>query len=285
MTDGPSKIIPNSFQSPNFLVDVLMRLLTGNEQKCVNVICRKTFGWQKRADRISKSQLMELTGLSKETVERCMSQLVKFHVVLRLAESVNNLGVKWSLQLDDKKIDLKGLEARAAKHLESNRSRTKNAIEKQVGMLDIPTMLDIPPGGMLDIPHKSHYQKPISSSSSTEPEKVILFYKQEIGKVTPKLQEKILKAKKEYTEELFLEAIEEAISSSSHPNLNYILAILKRWKQEGKAKGGNHANPNNSWSNKKRSNKTKGIQPKTYTPEELEIARRAVARALLGKDV
>ena len=69
MTDSPNKIIPNSFQTPNFFVDDCMAYLTGNEIKCVIVLSRKTFGWQKRSDRISKPQLIEATGLNGETLD------------------------------------------------------------------------------------------------------------------------------------------------------------------------------------------------------------------------
>ena len=41
---APSKIIPNTFQTPNALTDEVMRLLSGNEVKCYLVIVRKTFG-------------------------------------------------------------------------------------------------------------------------------------------------------------------------------------------------------------------------------------------------
>ncbi|MEP7135809.1 MAG: replication protein [Chloroflexota bacterium] len=279
MTDGPSKILPNSYQTPNYSVDVLMRFLSGNEQKCVDVVCRKTFGWQKRTDRISKSQLMELTGLSEYTIYHCMAELVKFRVVVRLAESVKNLGVLWSLQLDDKKIDLKGLEERASKRSESNQKRTKNALTKRVGMLNIPTTLDIPPGGTLDIPHKSHYQKPLSSSSSsTEPEKIVLFFKHEIGKVTPTILEKLLKAKDTYSEEWVLDALEQSVTYNKK-SWAYAETILKRWKQEGKikTKGVNHANSNNGWSNSKRPAKQEPAQT-NYSDSDREAAKRALAK-------
>ena len=87
MTDPPSKILPNSFQTPNFFVDECMSLLTGNEFKCLSFLSRKTFGWQKRSDRISKSQIMAATGLANETVDKAMNSLVEFGLVLRVSEN------------------------------------------------------------------------------------------------------------------------------------------------------------------------------------------------------
>ncbi len=71
MTEPSSKIIPNSFQTPNFFVDACLAYLTGNEYKCLSFLARKTFGWQKRSDRISKSQIALVTG--NRCINRSMS--------------------------------------------------------------------------------------------------------------------------------------------------------------------------------------------------------------------
>lgn len=284
MTEETSKIIPNSYQTPNYLVDVLMRLLSGNEQKCLDVTCRKTFGWQKRSDRISKSQLMELTGLSESTVDKCMAELVKYRVVIRVSESIHNKGVEWSVQTIDRLIDLKGLQERTAKRSESNRKRTTKALaERKVGMSNIPPqvgMSNVPPGGMSNVPHKSHYQKPESSSSTAKPEKIILFYEQEFRKVTPTIQEKLITAKETYSEEWVLEALTEAVTYNK-PSWAYAEAILRRWKQEGKIKnvksdytkdkGVHHANRQTKPGATKRT-------PTEPTAADLEAARRIMAK-------
>lgn len=119
-----SRIIPNSFQMPNLLVDDLQCLLTGNEFKLVTIICRKTFGWHKRSDRISKSQLIELSGLGDATVDECMIALVKYGIVVRVSENVNNAGVEWAIQSDDSKIDFDGLQQRDSERREKNIKKT-----------------------------------------------------------------------------------------------------------------------------------------------------------------
>jgi phage replication O-like protein O len=59
---------PNYTQTPNDLFDYWLPHLKEGELKVLLVIMRKTFGWHKKRDRISISQLMRLTGLSKPSV-------------------------------------------------------------------------------------------------------------------------------------------------------------------------------------------------------------------------
>ena len=144
MTDSPNKIIPNSFQTPNFFVDECMAYLTGNEIMCVIFLARKTFGWQKRSDRISKSQIIQATGLNAETIDSCMEALVRSGIVLRVQENnARNEGVEWALQLDDHGIRFDWLKQRKADRELKQQHRTQKAREvrakKGVGLLDNPT--------------------------------------------------------------------------------------------------------------------------------------------------
>ena len=65
---GKKKEKSNFFQCQNELVDELLMHLSGAELKCYLVISRKTTGWNKKHDRISISQFMQLTGLSNKAV-------------------------------------------------------------------------------------------------------------------------------------------------------------------------------------------------------------------------
>lgn len=61
--------VPNHTQTPNTFFDVsLPEIKSLTELKVVLAVIRQTFGWQKKADRISLSQLQRLTGLSRESV-------------------------------------------------------------------------------------------------------------------------------------------------------------------------------------------------------------------------
>lgn len=59
---------PNHTQIPNTLLDDLMRIMECSELKVTLAICRQTFGWHKKEDELSLSQLRELTGLSRQSV-------------------------------------------------------------------------------------------------------------------------------------------------------------------------------------------------------------------------
>jgi phage replication O-like protein O len=60
--------LPNYTQTPNDLFDEMLPDMGLSELKVVLVIIRKTKGWHKERDRISLSQLMKLTGLSRQGV-------------------------------------------------------------------------------------------------------------------------------------------------------------------------------------------------------------------------
>jgi hypothetical protein len=59
---------PNYTQTPNPLFDEHLPHMGLAEMKVVFMVCRKTFGFHKREDELSLSQLQELTGLSRQGV-------------------------------------------------------------------------------------------------------------------------------------------------------------------------------------------------------------------------
>lgn len=67
----------NHTQVPNCIMDEHMRNLSGSALKVLLLICRKTIGWHKERDRISQSQIMEATGLSKNGVKMAAIELAK----------------------------------------------------------------------------------------------------------------------------------------------------------------------------------------------------------------
>lgn len=171
MTEAPRLLIPNSYQTPNWLVDTVMRLLTGNEWKCIDVICRKTFGWQKRSDRIAKSQIMDLTGLGDDAIDTSMSNLVRFGLVVRVAENdVANRGVEWALQVDDDKINWGELSKRKTERTQGNVSRTQKArMVKGGGVVEHPPLVEQPGGGVVQQPPQNPLSKPNKKEEEEAP--------------------------------------------------------------------------------------------------------------------
>lgn len=75
--------VPNSTQIPNQLLDEVVPEVSEAITKVLLVVCRKTFGWQKKWDRISITQLTKLTGLSDRSVEAAVTVLVKSTLLQR----------------------------------------------------------------------------------------------------------------------------------------------------------------------------------------------------------
>jgi phage replication O-like protein O len=70
----------NSTQVPNDFI-ALMPKLSGSAISCFIAICRKTIGWHKRSDRISFTQLTQLTGLGSDAVETGVAELEKEQLI------------------------------------------------------------------------------------------------------------------------------------------------------------------------------------------------------------
>ena len=66
---------PNYTQIPNTVFDYWMPRLNPGAFKLLICICRKTFGWHKTSDSISKNQIMKCTGMSKNTVQSAIIEL------------------------------------------------------------------------------------------------------------------------------------------------------------------------------------------------------------------
>ena len=82
---------PNTTHIPNVIFDYWMSRLSPGEFKILMCICRKTFGWQKESDKISRSQIVEMTGLSREGVRKSLSILEDYGLILK-TEQFNTQG-------------------------------------------------------------------------------------------------------------------------------------------------------------------------------------------------
>lgn len=68
----------------NALYDELIGAdLTKNQSKVAHAICRKTYGFGKKLDRISDNQLAQLTRLPRQKVNKAKNELIEMKVVLR----------------------------------------------------------------------------------------------------------------------------------------------------------------------------------------------------------
>jgi hypothetical protein len=149
-----SSFVPNSFQTPNAYVDVFMPYLTGEEYKVLNYATRRILGFQKRQDHISLSQFTDGTksregetldsgtGLSVATVKKCLANLVKYGLMIHIADNdtKTNLGAIWSLQWNGEKINWTSLEERRTIKKQKHAKKMKKA----------RSMRQTPPNGIED---------------------------------------------------------------------------------------------------------------------------------------
>lgn len=111
-----SELLPNTFPFPNIIIDAhpnidrsIWSVLVGAEQNLLTILYRKTFGWWKKTDRISNSQLVEASGLSPATVRKYMTSLCVFGLAIKVSTGKDGFPNEWAAQTDDSKIDFPAL--------------------------------------------------------------------------------------------------------------------------------------------------------------------------------
>jgi len=278
---APSRLIPNTFQTPNALVDdLIMSLMTGNETKCYLVIVRKTFGWHKSADRIAKSQIMELAGLGETAVDACMDALVDFGLVVRLAENDPNFnhGVLWGLQTDEKKIGWGALMKREQEITKRNSAKMQKVRKNKGGggVVGQPDHVEQGGGGVVGQPTQKTLSKANINDNDSRDEfsRISKLYEQEIGALTPLVADMIRDDCKTYPADWIPEAIEIAVARGVR-NWKFVRGILKNCKDAGKRPSLNRLekqNGNNSTSNSKGAKPKRPAPTNNTQPSEADIA-------------
>lgn len=278
----PSKIEPNTFQTPNLLTDEgLLALLTGSETKCYLVVVRKTFGWRKKRDRIAKSQIVAMTGLSDDTVDDCMASLVAYRLVLRTAENnPANEGVEWELQTDDRAIDYEGLRVRLESSKRSNSKRTEKARLARGGVVPHPPLVQQPQGGV--VPHPP--QQPITTNVLVVVNAAAIFqnYESEFGGLTAMIADAINDDIETYSAEWVFEAMQIAVLANKR-SWNYVQGILKRCKEKNVRPSLNrleNQNGNNGSGNSKsaKTSRPQKANAPAYTDADRAAAERVKKR-------
>jgi len=121
---------PNTYQSPNFLTDELMPLLSGPEWKVLTFAVRKTLGWHKHSDEISIAAFQKGCGLGRETVVKAVRALTKFGVLIK--EGRGKYGTSYRLNISasngqGEAVDVGGLQARRETERQRQVARTETA--------------------------------------------------------------------------------------------------------------------------------------------------------------
>lgn len=82
MSEEATSYPKNSGPIPNVINDEWSKHLKGNEFKITFLIARKTFGFNKKWDKIAISQMAKYTGLSERTCQRVRKDLIHRGVIL-----------------------------------------------------------------------------------------------------------------------------------------------------------------------------------------------------------
>ncbi|PIR96307.1 MAG: hypothetical protein COT92_01905 [Candidatus Doudnabacteria bacterium CG10_big_fil_rev_8_21_14_0_10_42_18] len=135
------KLIPNSTQIPNSVLDLLIPDLPEAEGKCLLYICRRTFGFHKDEDRISFKQFIngikskngqtldKGTGLVRQSVSEGLKNLAKSGAIIVEKNSNGNI-YRLNLEMDIEKVVQK---------IDQSRKQTASGLKnrpKQVYLID-----------------------------------------------------------------------------------------------------------------------------------------------------
>lgn len=123
----------------NALYDELIGAdLTKNQSKVAHAICRKTYGFGKKLDRISDSQLAQLTRLPRQKVNKAKNELIEMNVILREGSQIgpNKNISEWEIEGchysgdNVTKLVTKGV-TKTVTSLSPKQSHTKETIQKK----------------------------------------------------------------------------------------------------------------------------------------------------------
>lgn len=93
---------PNYTQLPNALLDHHLPDMKEAELKVVLAIARATFGWHKEKDKLSLSQLMERTGLTRQGVVNGIQNGIERGIIARIEDG---MGFVYSLVIEDQLVN------------------------------------------------------------------------------------------------------------------------------------------------------------------------------------
>lgn len=161
-----SKYIPNSFQTPNVLVDEIMPLLSEGELKVYLFAIRHVYGWQDKLEKgyahISLSMFengfsrFAGTGVSKPTITKALKELVRYKLLVKVPTSQTN--VKGQAYAIGGEPNLEGLLSRKQK----TKKKGVVKIVNQKGLNDLT-------GGSKDsLPNKIQVKKQVKLSASAD---------------------------------------------------------------------------------------------------------------------
>ncbi len=84
----------------NEIMETLAKIrINGEARQMLDVIIRKTYGFNKKQDRISTSQFVEATGLPKYAIHKSRHKLLKMGIIMVLPKKVTGITQKGNSQI------------------------------------------------------------------------------------------------------------------------------------------------------------------------------------------
>ena len=135
-------LIPNTTQVPNVLLDVVMRQISDAALRVLLAVVRKTYGFQKKCDAVSLTQLQKLTGMSRKAVVDGIKKLGSLLIinkrggregnVYELNLDTDNQLVTEGNQLPNATSNLEGeTTSYRSKHTKPIKNKTNNSASKK----------------------------------------------------------------------------------------------------------------------------------------------------------
>ena len=141
MTDKPKPknyTIPNSYQTPNIYIDVLLPLLTDSEWRVLSFAMRHILGWREKIK--ARKGVISLSmfengygpypgcGLNKQTIIKTLKSLVEHNIMEK--DTKTRDGTKWYLVEDYDDMQIEALEIRFANKQSKDKKRTENMLKR-----------------------------------------------------------------------------------------------------------------------------------------------------------
>jgi phage replication O-like protein O len=148
----------NHTQLSNDFIDTYMKRLSAAAVKVFVAISRKTIGWHKDIDRISQGQLVELCGLSINTIKAAIKEL-KLYEIIKVSRTGTGKEIKTYFEINYKS--------------EANVSKidilSKDFIS-EIDTLDLDNVskIDTTKESNINKEYKEIYKKPAAVSTDTE---------------------------------------------------------------------------------------------------------------------
>jgi phage replication O-like protein O len=232
----------------NELIEQFAKLnLSAYEWRILMAILRKTYGWNKKTDRISLTQFQEITGIPSHHIAVNIKHLVEKNIITKHnGKLIMEYGLQkdYTMWVSKRKVVHNRVVPNDVLHnsvvhnqvVPINVVPTKD-ITTQSGSTEIGTRgsteigtASMPKGSTEIGTNKRQYKDNIKTEGNGSMKEIYDIYEKEIGQVvTPMIAMELVDIEKEYGLEIFKAACKKA----KVKNLKYIQPILEQYKING----------------------------------------------------